>query len=91
MLDICDTKSFSGADQFLNSILIFTEKLSCNQKGLKILAQPILSLLVPILFDKLNNTQSMDIKMLSFKIYTDIMTQYITDPQQYKPGSLEAS
>ena len=40
-----------------------------------------------MLFDKLTNSQSDDIKFLSFKIYTDILTQYIADEQVYNPAS----
>ena len=74
MLDICDVNSFSGAQRFMNALLIIAENLSCNYKALSILAQPVLTLLVPVLFNKLTNSQSMDVRFLSFKIYTDIMT-----------------
>jgi len=43
----------------------------------------VLTLLVPVLFDKLTNSKSEDIKFLSFKIFTDIMTQYIADESIY--------
>lgn len=79
MLDLCDINSFSGAQRFMNALLIIAENLSCNYKALTILAQPVLTLLVPVLFNKLTNSQSMDVRFLSFKIYTDIMTQYISD------------
>jgi hypothetical protein len=58
----------------MNALLIISENLSSNYKALAILAQPVLSLLVPVLFNKLTNSQSMDVRFLSFKIYTDIMT-----------------
>jgi len=74
MLDLCDINSFSGAQRFMNALLIIAENLSCNYKALTILAQPVLTLLVPVLFNKLTNSQSMDVRFLSFKIYTDIMT-----------------
>jgi len=74
MLDVLDVNSFKGSRQFMNALLIIAENLSCNFKALVILAQPILTLLAPVLFDKLTNSQSDDIKFLSFKIYTDIMT-----------------
>ena len=64
----------------MNALLIISENLSSNYKALAILAQPVLSLLVPVLFNKLTNSHSMDVRFLSFKIYTDIMTQYISDP-----------
>lgn len=70
----------------MNALLIIAENLSCNFKALVILAEPILTLLVPVLFDKLTNTESDDIKFMSFKIYTDIMTQYISDEQVYNPS-----
>ena len=91
MLDICDVNSFYGARQFMNALLIIAENLSCNFKALVILAQPILTLLVPVLFDKLTNSQSDDIKFMSFKIYTDIMTQYISDEQAYNPSPAAAN
>jgi len=74
MLDVCDIQSFQGAQRFMNALLIISENLSSNYKALAILAQPVLSLLVPVLFNKLTNSQSMDVRFLSFKIYTDIMT-----------------
>lgn len=67
----------------MNALLIIAENLSCNYKALSILAQPVLTLLVPVLFNKLTNSQSMDVRFLSFKIYTDIMTQYISDENLY--------
>ena len=77
MLDVCDVNSFKGSRQFMNALLIMSENLSSNYKVLQILVQPILTLLIPVLFDKLTNSTSDDIKFLSFKIFTDIMTQYI--------------
>ena len=74
MLDICDASSFKGANQFLSALLIMAENLSSNFKVLCILAQPILTLLLPVLIDKLCNSNSEDIRFMSFKIYTDIMT-----------------
>jgi hypothetical protein len=85
MLDVCDASSFKGANQFLNALLIMAENLSSNFKVLGILAQPILTLLVPVLIDKLTNSQSEDIRFMSFKIYTDIMTQFIAEESFYSP------
>jgi hypothetical protein len=36
-----------------------------------------------VLFDKLTNSKSEDIKFLTFKIYTDFLTQYIQDDALY--------
>lgn len=83
MLDVCDVNSFKGSRQFMNALLIMSENLSSNYKVLQILVQPVLTLLVPVLFDKLTNSKSDDIKFLSFKIFTDIMTQYIADESVY--------
>ena len=83
MLDVCDVNSFKGSRQFMNALLIMSENLSSNYKVLQILVQPILTLLIPVLFDKLTNSTSDDIKFLSFKIFTDIMTQYIQDESIY--------
>lgn len=83
MLDVCDVNSFHGSRQFMNALLIMSENLISNYKVLQILVQPILTLLVPVLLDKLTNSKSDDIKFLSFKIFTDIMTQYIADESIY--------
>mmetsp|Transcript_5132 Transcript_5132/g.7864 ORF Transcript_5132/g.7864 Transcript_5132/m.7864 type:complete len:98 (-) Transcript_5132:972-1265(-) len=61
-----------------------TENLSTNYRLLEILAQPVLALLVPVLFDKLKNTESEDVKFMAFKIFTDIMVQYTSDPEIYQ-------
>ena len=74
MLDIADASSFPGAENFMNALLIICENLSLNYKALSILIEPVIKLLIPVLFNKLNNTTSLDVKFLSFKIYTDIMT-----------------
>jgi hypothetical protein len=74
MLDICDANSFCGASQFLSALLIMAENLSSNFKVLQIFAHPVLTLLAPVLIDKLTNSKSEDIRFMSFKIYTDIMT-----------------
>lgn len=79
IIDVCDVNSFHGAKQFLNALLILSETLSTNYKGLVILSQPILTMLVPVLFNKFTNSESNEIRFLSFKIYTDIMCQYISD------------
>ena len=57
----------------MNALLIMAENLSANFKILCILAQPILTLLAPVLLDKLQNSKSEDIRFMSFKIYSDIM------------------
>jgi len=60
-----------------------TENLSANYRILEILAKPILTYLVPVLLNKISNSDDESIKYLSFKIFTDIMLQYINDPQIY--------
>ena len=89
MLDICDASSFKGANQFLSALLIMAENLSSNFKVLCIMAQPILTLLCPVLIDKLTNSKSENIRFMSFKIYTDIMTQYIGEESIYNPQNLK--
>lgn len=79
MLDVCDVNSFSGSQAFMQALLLICENISCNQKALTILSQPILTLLIPVLFHKLANSQSEDIKFLSFKIYSDMMSQFLAD------------
>ena len=64
------------------------ENLSANFKILGILAQPILTLLAPVLLDKLQNSKSEDIRFMSFKIYSDIMAQYIAEESIYQPHFL---
>jgi hypothetical protein len=56
MLDVCDVLSFKGARQLMNALLIIAENLAVSYKAMVILAQPILSFLVPVLFDKLTNS-----------------------------------
>lgn len=38
IIDVCDVNSFHGAKQFLNALLILSETLSTNYKGLVILS-----------------------------------------------------
>jgi len=45
-----------------------------NYRALVILSEPVMSVLIPVLFHKVHHSQMEDIKFLSFKIYTDIMT-----------------
>lgn len=46
---------------------------------LQILAVPIQQQLMPVLLDKLTNTESDEIRTLCFKIYTDIMVQLLAN------------
>lgn len=88
MLDACDANSFKGASQFMNSLLQFIENLVVNPIILQILAQPILQLLIPVLFNKLTNTVSNEIKSLSFKIYSDMMTLFIQNEKIFKVNKI---
>lgn len=53
MLDLTDSQSFQGSQSFLNALFIICENLSANKRAMTILAQPILSLLAPVLLHKL--------------------------------------
>ena len=88
MLDVCDVNSFKGAPQFVNSLLIFAENLSLNPTILAILAEPILALLIPVLFNKLTNSTSLDTKSVAFKIYTDIMARYLGNDATFQSNSI---
>jgi hypothetical protein len=84
MIDLIDTQSFATSDSFLRALLIICENLSVNQRALSILVQPIVSLLVPVLFHKLEHCTGADVKFLSFKIYSDIITHYMTEHKEMK-------
>lgn len=88
MLDVCDAKSFRGSPQFSNSLLIFAENLSLNPTILAILAEPIVALLIPVLFHKVINSGSLDIKSVAFKIYTDIMSRYLSNDSVFQGDSI---
>ena len=88
MLDVCDVSSFKGAPQFVNALLIFAENLSLNPTILTILAEPILALLIPVLFNKLTNSKSLDTKSVAFKIYTDIMARYLGSDATFRGNSI---
>lgn len=92
MLDLVDSSSFATADSFLKAILIICENLILNPRALSILVQPVVSLLVPVLFHKLSNSTEADIKILSFKIYADIMQHLIQDSKDLRqdPSNIEA-
>jgi len=74
MLDLVDAKSFPGSECFITALLMICETMACNYKVLQILVQPTMSLLLPVLFHKLQHSSSPDVKFLSFKIYTDILS-----------------
>jgi len=58
MLDISDSNSFPGASAFISALLSLCEQLSTQYKALQILVQPVVSVLAPVLFNKLNNSSS---------------------------------
>lgn len=72
----------------MNALLQFTENLVINPIILQILAQPIIQLLIPVLFNKLTNTVSNEIKSLSFKIYTDMMTLFLQNERVFKVNKI---
>lgn len=72
MLDLTDAKTFPGSDTFVLALLLICENLTCNYKTLQILIQPVLSVLVPVLFKKLES-ESLEIKVMAFKVYTDVL------------------
>lgn len=92
MLDLVDSSSFSTADSFMKAILIICENLILNPRALSILVQPVVSLLLPVLFHKLSNSTQPDTKILSFKIYADIMQHLIQDSKELRqdPSNHEA-
>ena len=77
MLDATDNSSFQGASQFVNALLLICENMCINYRALVILGEPIMNCLIPVLFHKVQNCENGDMKFLSFKIYTDIITQYV--------------
>ena len=88
MLDVCDVNSFRGAPQFSNCLLIFAENLSLNPTILVILAEPILALLVPVLFHKVMHSASLDTKSVAFKIYADVMARYLGNDGTFQGNSI---
>lgn len=73
LIDNCDVYSFQGAEEFLNPLLLICENISSNQKALLSMSDPILSFLLPVLLSKIKS-ESADIRFLSLKIFTDIIT-----------------
>ena len=52
------------------------------------MAEPILALLVPVLFHKVTNSASLDTKSVAFKIYTDIMARYLGNDATFQGNSI---
>ena len=49
-----------------------------------------MTLLIPVLFHKVMNSASLDIKSVAFKIYTDIMSRYMSDDSVFQGDSIVA-
>jgi len=58
----------------MNALLSICEQISTQYKALQILVQPVVSVLLPVLFNKLTNTESQDTQFVAFKVYADIMS-----------------
>jgi serine/threonine-protein kinase ULK4 len=82
LIDVCDVCSFTGAEEFLNALLLICENLSSNTKVLLQMHEPIMNHMLPVLLSKIQS-ESADIRFLSLKIFTDIMIQYLHDDSIY--------
>jgi hypothetical protein len=94
LIDNCQLQegyTFAGAEEFLNALLLIVESISSNQKLLLQLAEPIITLILPVLLQKTRGESASgfitaDIRFLSLKIFTDIVSQYLNDDTVYDPA-----
>lgn len=89
MIDNChlqDGYSFTGAEDFLNALLLIVEHISSNSKLLMQLSEPLITLILPVLLQKTRGAgEGADIRFLSLKIFTDLVIQMLNDDQVYEP------
>jgi hypothetical protein len=89
LIDNChlqDGYSFTGAEDFLNALLLIVEHISSNSKLLMQLSEPLITLILPVLLQKTRGAgEGADIRFLSLKIFTDLVIQMLNDDQVYEP------
>jgi len=82
LLETVDGATFTGVDEFLNSLLLIIECMSSVHKCLFKGHEPILQYLLPKLLKNLDH-KSTNFRFLSLKIFADIATQYLSESTVY--------
>lgn len=83
MIDNCEpAKSTVQMDEFRRAIFLNVEAIAKHNKLLIANHKDIIESLLPVLIKKIDSS-SADIRFLSLKLFTDYITQYLTDDKIY--------
>lgn len=82
LLEIMERASFTGSQEFLNTLLSIIECFSSVQKSLFEGNELILQYMLPKLLNMLNH-EGTNFRFLSLKIFADISTQYLSESSIY--------
>lgn len=88
LLEKANPTAFKGADEFINALLAIFENITGNNKVLLNQSVSIIKYLMPILLKKFWS-ESNDEKFMSVKIFTDIITHYLSDETIFDLSSLK--
>ena len=82
LLELMERASFTGSQEFLNTLLSIIECFSSVQKSLFEGNELILQYMLPKLLNMLNH-EGTNFRFLSLKIFADISTQYLSESSIY--------